>query len=82
MIKIGFKRSEADYSLYILITDEGIIYFVLYVDDILMIGSNVQKMREVKQLLSETFKIKDLGDVKQFMGLSIVYDKQQFVNIS
>lgn len=75
LTNLGFKRSESDYCVYVLVINGEVIILVVYVDDILLIGKNKPKMIEIKQQLSQKFRIKDLGNVKQFMGLSINYDQ-------
>jgi hypothetical protein len=37
---LGMQRTEADYSLYYLLEEGGITILILYVDDLLVIGSN------------------------------------------
>jgi hypothetical protein len=41
--------------------DEGII-LCLYVDDILIFGSSLKVIEEMKKFLSNNFEIKDLGE--------------------
>jgi hypothetical protein len=44
----------------------------MYVDDLLITGSNVKQVEGVKQHLAETFQmIKDLKEVKKYLGLTI-----------
>lgn len=44
---------------------------VLYVDDMLLIGNNSEAVYILKKQLADTFEMKDMGEVKNFMGLSI-----------
>ena len=41
-----------------------------------LLGNNLHVMGEHKLLLGEQFKIKDLGSVKQILGLVIDYDRE------
>lgn len=59
----GYKRSCHDFCLYIK-EDTSILIFV---DDILLVGKDELI---VKNLIKE-FKAKDLGEIKQFLGMSI-----------
>lgn len=76
LIRLGFKRSESDYCLYVLSTEGDYIYLVIYVDDMLLIGHDTKKMSWIKRQLTEQYKLKDLGNVKSFMGLSIEYNQK------
>jgi len=78
-VTLGFKRSESDYCLYVLVDDSTVIYLGLYVDDILLCGNNPHSINLVKQRLSNRFRMKDLGVVKTFMGMTISIDNEKGV---
>jgi septin family protein len=52
------------------LTDKTII-LGLYVDDILLASNDEELLKQTKNLLMETYKMKDLGKVKKFLGLNI-----------
>ncbi|GBP10776.1 Copia protein [Eumeta japonica] len=68
ILKIGFVRSENDYCLY----KRKSLFLLLYVDDILLCGGDSSEIETVKNYLKEQFEIKDLGEVKEFLGIQIV----------
>lgn len=47
------------------------MYLLLYVDDILMFSTNESEISKLKALLSENFKIKDLGLISNIVGLNV-----------
>jgi myo-inositol catabolism protein IolC len=49
---------------------------VLYVDDIVLTGSDPQLISLVKVLLRKPFRIKDLGRLKFFLGIEVARSKQ------
>lgn len=49
----------------------------LYVDDLLIAGNNVPEMQRVKAEFSKRFKMKDLGDATEFLGLRIARDRNK-----
>ena len=49
-------------------TVEGIVIVLIYVDDILITGSSKMLIDNAKQVLKSNFKIKDLGDLRYFLG--------------
>ncbi|XP_022041699.1 uncharacterized mitochondrial protein AtMg00810-like [Helianthus annuus] len=75
LVGVGFVQSQCDHSLYILNKDYVFIALLVYVDDIVITGNNVTEIGRIKGLLSKSFQIKDLGVLKYFLGLEVVYDK-------
>jgi hypothetical protein len=71
LLKYGFFCSLADPSLFISDADHGSLILLLYVDDILLTGSNATLVTEFIQLLSGEFAMKDLGHVHHFLGIEI-----------
>ncbi|KAE8698301.1 hypothetical protein F3Y22_tig00110599pilonHSYRG00009 [Hibiscus syriacus] len=74
MSSSGFTRCQADHCCYIKRFDNSFIILLLYVDDMLVAGSNMQEIINLKQKLSKQFAIKDLGAVKQILGMRIKRD--------
>lgn len=64
--KIKMKRSKQDVCLYI---GEN-IWLILFVDDIILLGKSENIQKTVKKL-EEEFKAKDLGSIKNFLGIEI-----------
>ena len=57
---LGFVRSKVDHCVYYKQVGKHFIYLVLYVDDML-VGNNMDVIKEVKMQLSSKFDMKDLG---------------------
>lgn len=74
ILSLGFTQSKSDYCLYVWSTEHDIVYLVLYVDDTLLAGSNINVVDSIVQKLSSEFKMKDLGPVKRFMGLNVTIE--------
>ncbi|XP_019255206.1 PREDICTED: uncharacterized protein LOC109233798 [Nicotiana attenuata] len=51
---------------------DDMVIILVYVDDLLIIGSNDQLITEAKEILHQQFKLKDLGELKYFMGIEIL----------
>ena len=66
---LGFSRLKSDACVYV--SKNGKYYVVLYVDDILVIGKNLDEIKRIKSELSKAFRMKDLGEVENFLGLEI-----------
>ena len=67
LIQIGFNSSDADPCVYIC----GGKIIAVYVDDLILLTDTKDEMESLKNRLSEEFNMKDLGEVSQFLGVSI-----------
>lgn len=72
VLKLGFRRSENDYCLYVKITEAYKLYLLLYVDDVLLAGSSIEEIQRTKSILKGEFKVKDLGHMKRYLGISFL----------
>ncbi|XP_017970307.1 PREDICTED: uncharacterized mitochondrial protein AtMg00810-like [Theobroma cacao] len=54
-----------------LVYNGGFVTLLVYVDDIIIDSNNLQLSMDVKTYLSSHFKLKDLGEVKYFLGLEL-----------
>lgn len=62
VLNIDFQRSSFNIYLYFKgDNNKNLIYLLLYVDDILLAGSNIMKIQEIKNILKLEFDTKDLG---------------------
>ena len=68
---MGYKQSKNDYSLFIKKTTDDITIAVVYVDDIIVTGSNESEIIWFKDHLHSVFSIKDLGVLSYFLGMEI-----------
>jgi len=57
LISIGFQASKGDTSLFILSLDGAMVYLLVYIDDILLIGSNSTVLHRLINLLQSEFKL-------------------------
>lgn len=67
----GFSQSKADYSLFTKVTKITITLILVYVDDLLLAGSSIDKINELRSMLSHNFHMKDLGEIRYFLGLEV-----------
>ncbi|GJX62908.1 retrovirus-related pol polyprotein from transposon TNT 1-94 [Tanacetum coccineum] len=75
MHRARYKRCAMDHCFYLKNIGLSSIILLLYVDDILVVGSDMEKIKKLKRQLSQEFKMKDLGSTKQILGMSIVIIK-------
>lgn len=79
LFEYGFVQSKSDYSLFTKGNDADFVALLVYVDDIIVTGLCKSVINETKSYLHTQFNIKDLGDLKYFLGIEIVRSKQGIV---
>jgi len=72
---LDLRQSEYDPCLFYQFKGKECLYLIVYVDDLLITGSNEKWIIDVKKKLSNKFATKDLGRVNQLLGMVIDYDK-------
>jgi hypothetical protein len=75
IISLGFVRSKVDLCIYSKEEGGHFIYVALYVDDMLLIGNNMEAIKEVKKKISSKFNMKDLSAAKFILGMEIKRDR-------
>ena len=68
---LGFKRSQVEHYVYNKKVVEHFIYVALYIDGMLLVGNNMNLIKEVKQQLSSKFDMKDLRMTHFILGMEI-----------
>ena len=59
----GFHHNSADKCIYSKFSKDYGVIICLYVDDMLIVSTNMQGINETKKYLTSQFKMKDLGEV-------------------
>ncbi|CAL8999019.1 unnamed protein product [Prunus brigantina] len=72
LVTAGFTQSIADPSLFIYRFGHNTIFLLLYVDDIVLTGSDNSLLQHFIDALGSGFDIKDLGPLQYFLGLQVL----------
>ncbi|GKC36810.1 retrovirus-related pol polyprotein from transposon TNT 1-94 [Tanacetum coccineum] len=72
MLESGFKINECDKYVYVKDTSSGYVILCLYVDDMLIIGSNDKMIKSTKDILKSKFDMKDMGLADVILGIKII----------
>ena len=67
----GFSSSSFEPALFLRWSDHGITILLLYVDDMIIIGYDMQGVQDLKHFLGRQFEMKDLGPLNYFLGLEV-----------
>ena len=63
----GFTRSHVDHSLYVKQTNKSLLIVIIYVDDLIVLASDMDMMKGVKFRLEEEYDMSDLGELHFFL---------------
>ncbi|XP_019054242.1 PREDICTED: uncharacterized protein LOC109115063 [Nelumbo nucifera] len=69
--KFGFVSSKCDHSLFLRVTSQHTTFVLVYVDDMLIIGSSQSVVTSLIQALNKEFSVKDLGELNYFLGIEM-----------
>jgi hypothetical protein len=71
----GLHRCQTDHSVFHLHTIVGYIILVVYVDDIVITGSDYGRNIGLKHCLQQRFHTKDFGKLRYFSGFEVARSK-------
>ena len=71
ILEYGFQHNVADKCIYSKFTENYGVIICLYVDDMLIIGTNMDGVQDTKKYLSSQFKMKDLNEVDTILGIKV-----------
>ena len=77
--KEGFQKYNVDHCYFFKRYKSSYIILLLYVDDMLVAGSYIDEIKNLKAQLSKEFDMKDLGPTKKTLGMQITRDNQKGV---
>jgi hypothetical protein len=68
---LGFTEAKSDTSLFIFHCDLDTVHLLLYIDDIILIASNMKLMRRIISALQREFIMKDIGPLHHFLSITV-----------
>ena len=75
--KLGFIQGQANHTLFFKhSTTSRIAILIVYVDDIILTRDDNEEREELKKTLENEFEIKDLGQLRYFLGMEIARTKK------
>ena len=63
--------------LYKKVSGRSVAFLILYVDDILLIGSDIEFLDSIKGYLNKSFSMKDLGEAAYTLSVKIYIDRSR-----
>ncbi|XP_071905821.1 uncharacterized mitochondrial protein AtMg00810-like [Coffea arabica] len=71
LLGFSFVQSQYDSSLFLCKTSKGIVILLVYVDDIVITGTDYALISQLQDHLQRCFHMKDLGSLQYFLGLEV-----------
>ena len=73
MLSQGYRQSDIDHCLYTKQAKDGsLLILILYVDDMLLAGTNIDELATLKWKLNDSFDKRDLGDASRILDMCIL----------
>ena len=64
ILSFGFKLNQVDKCVYSKLDEFGNgVIICLYVDDMLIFGTDLVQVQEIKHFFSRSFRMKDIGEI-------------------
>ena len=67
----GFIQTFGEACIYKKVSRSSIAFLILYVDDILLMGNDIELLDSIKAYLNKSFSMKDLGEAAYILGIKI-----------
>ena len=73
----GFILTYGEACIYKKVSGSSVAFLILYVDDILLMGNDIEFLENVKAYLNKSFSMKDLGEAAYILGIKIYRDRSR-----
>ena len=73
----GFIQTYGEACIYKKVSGSSVAFLILYVDDILLMGNDVELLESIKAYLNKCFSMKDIGQAAYILGIKIYRDRSR-----
>ena len=73
----GFIHTFGEACIYKKVSGSSVALLILYVDDILLIGNDIEFLDSIKGYLNKSFSMRDLGEAVYILGIKIYRDRSR-----
>ena len=73
----GFIKTFGEACIYKKVSGSSIAFLILYVDEIWLIGNDIEFLDGIKGYLNKNFSMKDLGEAAYILGIKIYRDRSR-----
>ncbi|GJY39542.1 retrotransposon protein, putative, ty1-copia subclass [Tanacetum coccineum] len=75
--RFEFAQNLDEPCVYQKASESNVTFFILYVDDIIIMGNHIPSLQSVKDYLGKCFVMKDLGEAAFIFGIKIYRDRSK-----
>jgi len=76
--QLGYKQRQANHTLFTKHAENGKrSILIVYVDDIIVTGDDMQEIDNLNKQLRAEFEVKDLGIMRYFLGMEVARSKEE-----
>ena len=68
--------AHVDSSLFIKVHEVNMAIVLMYMDDLIITGDDEAEVHQIKENLAVCFQMKELGELKHFLGLELDRTKE------
>ncbi|PRQ42978.1 putative RNA-directed DNA polymerase [Rosa chinensis] len=76
MKQFGYKQSNSDHTLFLKHRKDKLTALIIYVDDMIVTGNDLEEVKKLEAHLSSVFEMKDLGGLKYFLGIEVARSRE------
>ena len=76
MLNTWSQFADAHKFLYVCKSEIVFVLVTIYGEDLNIRGDHLDEMKKITRLLKQEFKIRDLGELKCFLGIEIIRTKK------
>ena len=76
LVELNFTSLDTDHCVYRLGHRSAIMFIALYVDDLVILCNELNRLNQFKRDLSRVFDMKDLGEAQFILGIQIIRDRK------
>lgn len=73
----GFIQTYEESCIYKKVSGSSVAFLILYVDDILLMGNDIELLESIKAYLNKCISMKDLGEAAYILGIKIYRDRSR-----
>ena len=81
LVSNGYQINNADKCIYSKVVNSDCVIICLYVDDMLIFGTNLDIVISTKMFLSSNFDMKDMGEADVILGIKLI-NKFNYIMLS
>ena len=79
MMSHGFKINECDKCVFVKEVEHGYVIVCLYIDDMLIVGSDDKMITSTKNILNSRFDVKDMRLADVILGIKLIRTSYELI---